>query len=121
MTASLPDTATHVVHEHARVHLPDHGTGAPLFVNGLAGPYASLRPVMPLVERREGGQLTVNVHDWAGRLHFTGAGGMDEVIQVFPSKLDPDPGTAFEALQRMADALPDIAARLGYPTEVLAS
>ena len=74
----------------------------------------------PFIVGQDHQTVTVDVHDWVGRLHFTSTDGhVDEVRHVFPAKIDPDPRTAFTALGRMVDALPDLTAPLGYPTHLV--
>lgn len=119
MTTRAAASRLRMVGEYARVTLPRAGASGLLLVNGQAVPGQTLRPVMPFIENGDEDQVTVNVHDWAGRLHFTGPGGLDEVVLVAPTKLAQDPDTAFSALQGMADQLPEIAQRLGYPSELV--
>lgn len=76
--------------------------------------------VTPFIVSEDDQTVTVDVHDWVGRLHFTSTDGhVNEVRHVFPAKIDPDPRTAFTALGRMVDALPDLTAPLGYPTHLV--
>ncbi|MDL2343879.1 hypothetical protein QOL99_06920 [Deinococcus sp. MIMF12] len=75
---------------------------------------------MPFIEVWSATEVSVNVHDWVGRLHFTSTDGViDETVHVFPSKLAPEPDAAFAALRRMVDRLPDLTAQLGYPTHLV--
>ena len=106
--------------EHTRITLPAPGPGGLLLVNGQLVPRAGNVHTTPFIEVQEGGQVTVNVHDRVGRLHFTSTDGqVDETAYVFPAKLAPDPQEAFAALGRMVDALPDLTAHLGYPTHLV--
>lgn len=79
--------------------------------NGAGGPFITQHSVS---------EVEVNVWDWVGRLHFTSTDGrVDELRYVYPAKLDQNPVTAFAALARMADTLPELTAPLGYPTTLV--
>lgn len=103
--------------EHTCVTLPVPGPGGLLLVNGQLVPRAGNVHTTPFIEAWSGTEVSVNVHDWVGRLHFTSTDGqVDEAVHVFPAKLAPEPETAFAALRRMVDRLPDLTDRLSYPT-----
>lgn len=75
---------------------------------------------MPSITAQNATHVTVDVHDWVGRLHFTSTDGrVDETTHVFPAKLAPEPREAFVALGRMVDSLPELTADLGYPTHLV--
>lgn len=75
---------------------------------------------MPFVTDIQAGHVEVNTYDWVGRLHFTSEDRtLEHIVHVFPSKLAPAPEEAFALLGRMVDQLPQQAASLGFPTELV--
>ncbi|RJF75302.1 hypothetical protein D3875_02075 [Deinococcus cavernae] len=118
VTAALP-TDCLFLEEHESLTLTTGPEQGILMVNGEILPRASLSPSSPYIETWAEGEVTINVHDWVGRLHLTSSEGfLDQVIYVYPSKLGSTAEQAFTALTRLVDSLPETT-RLNYPTELV--